>query len=102
MIVTINGQDYFLNFCRTCLNAKDLRVYHCDDCGLCILRHDHHCPWLSTCVSLNNHRHFIIFLIINLIYFIYNTSILMILLLSRLDNEGLDDYLRLVIFFYIF
>ena len=91
MIATINGQDYFLKFCRTCLNAKDLRVYHCDDCGLCILRHDHHCPWLSTCIGLNNHRHFIILLIVNLIFFIYNTSILMSLIFIRFDKQGLNE-----------
>ena len=102
MIATINGQDYFLNFCRTCLNAKDLRVYHCDDCGLCILRHDHHCPWLSTCIGLNNHRHFIILLIINLIYFIYNTSILMSFILTRIDKEGLDELSKVNYLFLFF
>ena len=91
MIATIKGQDYFLNFCRTCLNAKDMRVYHCPDCDLCILRHDHHCPWLSTCIGLNNHKHFIILVIINLIYFLYNTIVLMTLVLSRINKERISE-----------
>ena len=91
MIATIKGQDYFLNFCRTCLNAKDLRVYHCPDCDLCILRHDHHCPWLSTCIGLNNHKYFIILVFVNLIYFIYNTIILMDLVFSELKKDNISE-----------
>ena len=91
MIATIKGQDYFLNFCRTCLNAKDLRVYHCPDCGLCILRHDHHCPWLSTCIGLNNHKYFIILVFVNIIYFIYNTILLMNLAFSKIGKDKISE-----------
>ena len=91
MIATIKGNDYFLNFCYTCLNAKDLRVYHCPDCDLCILRHDHHCPWLSTCIGLNNHKHFIILIIINFIYFVYNMIVLMNLIFSRINKERIEE-----------
>jgi palmitoyltransferase ZDHHC9/14/18 len=95
MIATIKGQDYFLKFCRTCLNAKDMRVYHCPDCGLCILRHDHHCPWLSTCIGLNNHKHFIILIIINLVFFIYNTIVLAVFVGSIVKNEKDENVYKL-------
>ena len=91
MIATIKGQDYFLKFCQTCLNAKDLRVYHCADCGLCIIRHDHHCPWLSTCIGLNNHKDFIILVIVNIIFFSYNTIILIHFLFSRINKENIAE-----------
>ena len=102
MIATINGQDYFLKFCTTCLNAKDLRVYHCPDCGLCIIRHDHHCPWLSTCIGLNNHKDFIFLLIINLIFFIYNTILLIVFIFSKITKETIDELTKVEnIFLYI-
>ena len=91
MIATINSQDYFLKFCPTCLNAKDLRVYHCPDCDLCILRHDHHCIWLSTCIGLNNHKYFILLLIINFIFFVYNTILLFFFILSKVTKEKLNE-----------
>ncbi len=91
MIATINTNDYFLKFCRTCLNAKDLRVYHCPDCGLCILRHDHHCPWLSTCIGVNNHKYFIILIIINIFFYIFNTILLIILIIPLINNGKISD-----------
>ena len=75
MIATINGQDYFLKFCRTCNIPRDLRVYHCPLCGICVLRHDHHCPWLSTCVGLTNHKLFFEFIVVTFFYFIFTSFV---------------------------
>ena len=75
MFATINGKDYSLILCKTCHILKDLRTYHCDDCGLCTIRHDHHCPWLSTCVGLNNHKYFLSFIFINTIFFGFTTCL---------------------------
>ena len=92
MVATISNQDYFLKFCRTCLNARDLRVYHCPDCGLCIIRHDHHCPWLSTCIGLKNHKHFLFLVIINIIFFIFNTILLITFLISIKIKEKISEF----------
>ena len=87
MLATIQKQDYFLKICKTCKIAKDLRVFHCKECGLCILRHDHHCPWLSTCIGIHNNRKFIMLLIINLIFFAYNPIVLFLFLFLRFQEE---------------
>ncbi|WFD44041.1 protein S-acyltransferase [Malassezia psittaci] len=52
-----------LSFCITCLARRPLRSKHCHMCGVCIPRHDHHCPWIDNCVGLRNHRSFIVMLI---------------------------------------
>ena len=72
MIASINKQEFFLKYCPTCFIARDLRVFHCKYCNLCILRHDHHCPWLSNCIGIYNRKKFLLLVLIgncfNVIY----------------------------------
>ncbi|VDM17039.1 unnamed protein product [Hydatigera taeniaeformis] len=48
--------------CSRCLRPRPWRAHHCVVCGVCVLRMDHHCPWLNNCVGLRTHRHFFLFL----------------------------------------
>lgn len=48
--------------CTECNASKPPRTHHCRHCHLCILRFDHHCPALSACVGLHNHKFFLLFL----------------------------------------
>ncbi|KAK3672115.1 palmitoyltransferase akr1 [Recurvomyces mirabilis] len=49
------------HFCAACLIRKPLRSKHCRRCGRCVAREDHHCPWVDNCVGVNNHKHFILY-----------------------------------------
>lgn len=50
-------------FCKKCQSRKPDRVHHCSTCRRCVLKMDHHCPWLATCVGLRNYKPFLLFLI---------------------------------------
>ncbi|CAO1637631.1 unnamed protein product [Parajaminaea phylloscopi] len=42
---------------------KPERAHHCSICKTCVIKYDHHCPWLNQCVGLHNERYFLLFLL---------------------------------------
>eukprot|EP01117_Protostelium_nocturnum_P010785 TRINITY_DN3885_c1_g1_i1.p2 TRINITY_DN3885_c1_g1~~TRINITY_DN3885_c1_g1_i1.p2 ORF type:complete len:323 (+),score=68.49 TRINITY_DN3885_c1_g1_i1:213-1181(+) len=52
----------FSRFCKTCRIPKPPRAHHCHVCKTCVLRMDHHCPWIGGCVGMNNHKYFFLFM----------------------------------------
>lgn len=51
-----------LSMCRSCLTIRTPRSFHCSTCNFCVEIHDHHCPWMGTCIGLRNLKAFICFL----------------------------------------
>jgi len=50
-------------WCRKCWAPKPERAHHCSTCGRCVLKMDHHCPWLgSNCIGHRTYPAFLHFL----------------------------------------
>eukprot|EP00755_Sulcionema_specki_P011356 Sspe_Gene.48832::Locus_25771_Transcript_3_3_Confidence_0.600_Length_1477::g.48832::m.48832/K20028/ZDHHC2_15_20; palmitoyltransferase ZDHHC2/15/20 len=47
--------------CVPCEAYKPVRAHHCSKCRVCVLRYDHHCPWVGQCIGLRNHKLFLVF-----------------------------------------
>lgn len=45
-------------YCKWCVKYKPDRSHHCRICKTCILKMDHHCPWICNCVGGKNHKFF--------------------------------------------
>lgn len=75
-------------FCRTCNVYKPPRSHHCSQCERCVLKMDHHCPWVNNCVGYYNQGYFIRFLF----YVDISCLICITLLASRLSQVWGDSY----------
>ncbi|KAK8815368.1 hypothetical protein WA158_003580 [Blastocystis sp. Blastoise] len=57
--------------CEQCDSLRPIRAYHCSTCGVCVLKQDHHCPWVNNCIGARNQKYFILFLVYALIGELY-------------------------------
>ncbi|MCO5570567.1 hypothetical protein L7F22_024292 [Adiantum nelumboides] len=53
-----SGSSLSNKTCPTCRVYQPPRSKHCHDCNKCVLRFDHYCAWLGTCVGYGNHCRF--------------------------------------------
>lgn len=65
---TMNGS---VRFCEKCKIIKPDRAHHCSVCSCCVLKMDHHCPWVNNCVNFYNYKYFVLFLGYALVYCLY-------------------------------
>ncbi|KAK7468920.1 palmitoyltransferase for Vac8p [Stygiomarasmius scandens] len=51
-------------WCRACWAPKPERTHHCSFCGRCVLKMDHHCPWLGNrCIGHRTYPAFLHFIL---------------------------------------
>lgn len=63
-----------MRFCEKCQLIKPDRAHHCSVCGTCVLKMDHHCPWVNNCVGFHNYKFFMLFLAYALLYCMFITA----------------------------
>ncbi|CAH1776517.1 unnamed protein product, partial [Owenia fusiformis] len=60
-----------IRYCEKCKCVKPDRCHHCSVCGACVLKMDHHCPWVNNCVCYTTYKFFVLFLGYALLYCLY-------------------------------
>lgn len=95
-----NGRLVKLKYCLSCkiysgLLLRPPRASHCSDCGLCVEKFDHHCPWVGNCIGKKNYRIYLGFLystsgaiIFNLIFTVLEIRAVALNIME--DNEDGD------------
>jgi len=104
----LNGVVLKQKFCFTCQTYRPPRSKHCAYCDNCVLRFDHHCVILGTCIGLHNYRWFLLMLYSGIVFVLIATVVGLSLIIDLLDQEStgplttievLAERILLVVFF---
>uniref|UniRef100_A0A1I7UHJ1 Palmitoyltransferase n=1 Tax=Caenorhabditis tropicalis TaxID=1561998 RepID=A0A1I7UHJ1_9PELO len=71
LTLLVRGFDHGIRFCDKCCCIKPDRSHHCSMCEQCVLKFDHHCPWVNNCVNFGNYKYFILFLAYGFVFCIW-------------------------------
>jgi hypothetical protein len=73
-VINERSDNNGIRYCLKCKKFKPDRCHHCKFCNVCVLKMDHHCPWVGNCVGFNNYKFFlnmIFYAFANSLYFVY-------------------------------
>jgi len=86
-------------WCKHCKQWKPDRCHHCRVCKSCILRMDHHCPWIANCVGFRNFKFF--FLLV--LYAGLNSAFIVCTMVESLwESMEITEMTSLTRFFMVF
>jgi len=89
-------------WCRKCWAPKPERAHHCSTCGRCVLKMDHHCPWLgSKCIGHRTYPAFLHFLCSVTCFALYVAFVSIHALVYSIQNSDVIDGFTPVHEFYL-
>ena len=88
----INNKNTNLIKCSKCniIVPKSFNITHCDDCQVCVMNYDHHCPWTGKCIGKYNLFPFYWFLI-SLISYIFMCFFTLLMFLINLEENKIQN-----------
>jgi len=84
------------NFCAACESVTPPRAWHCNICGICVLKREHHCMFVGYCVGHRNHRYFCLFLFYMWLSVVYCTYFNTIFLSGQLEEQTWSQILKFI------
>ena len=75
--------------CQTCKIQKPARSKHCNICGCCVSKQDHHCIWINQCVGYSNYKYFLAFILSHSLICLYAAQCGCLILLNIIYEENL-------------
>ncbi|KAH7101190.1 zf-DHHC-domain-containing protein [Auriculariales sp. MPI-PUGE-AT-0066] len=90
-------------FCRKCWVPKPLRAHHCSICDRCVLKMDHHCPWLGAkCIGHRTYPSFVHFVSVSSLLALHVASVSISALIYIIQHPyDLDERAPLHILFLV-
>jgi hypothetical protein len=81
--------------CKWCGKYKPDRCHHCRVCRTCILKMDHHCPWIYNCVGFANYKYFFLLLFYSVVdcHFVLWTMFESVQIMIRTEPDFLSMFL---------
>uniref|UniRef100_A0A8D2L525 Palmitoyltransferase n=1 Tax=Varanus komodoensis TaxID=61221 RepID=A0A8D2L525_VARKO len=91
-----------IRFCDRCQLIKPDRCHHCSVCAMCVLKMDHHCPWVNNCIGFSNYKFFLLFLAYSLLYCMYIAATVLKYFIKYWTGELSSGRSKIHIFFLLF
>ncbi|KAF9364629.1 hypothetical protein BGX34_000933 [Mortierella sp. NVP85] len=82
-------------WCTRCHHVKPERAHHCRVCKRCVLKMDHHCPWVLNCVGQENYKFFVLFVSYTAIHCMFMLASL-IPLYVRFPEDSWTHHIQIV------
>ena len=89
-------------FCERCKIYKPERCKHCYICDRCVIKYDHHCPFIDHCIGVNNYRLFMSFMVVQgtVSFWTLCTAINALFLSGDIDNY-IQYGIRIILFLWM-